>query len=510
MAASQKGRISSRDIIRWIVFQFTTYPLLAGVVVYTAAAAVFAVMVEGSYIDDAYIFFQYARTWAGSGILAFNPGEPSYGVTSILWTALLAVGQLLFGNVIFAAKLWSVIFGVAGAALWCKWLSDRLERRFSLAAMVWAAVLPNLGASWMVCGMEIPVATFFTGLLLVVASSGIRGRFFWEGAVGGLIVLVRPDLAIFPAGLIVYRVLKREYRAAAGIGIAVAIVAAPWSIWLYSQTGALLPPTRYGKLAVFLPEIIGPTIGQFADAGIGQRIRWALKAWGLFPGGVWSHIGLLLLTAAAVILPVARFVISREKGVGALLVPAVSIISLFILYGLFFPLLQLRYFVWAIPGLIAAIVLSGQDLLRRKQRLIVAWMITICFLVLFIPVIRHRIAVDRYQQVRRSVATAIQAYTPFASRIALEPIGEIGFYSDRYIVDMGGLVSASVRPWIVNGYQDTARIWDCLTAEKADFLVTYADELSLGRLPAAYPERFTLVTTIPPWDPVYRLYRIIK
>jgi hypothetical protein len=508
--ADRKGRMKIRDAVRGISRWCTRYPLATGVSIYAAAALVFAVAVEGSYIDDAYIFFQYARTWAASGSLAFNPGEPSYGMTSIVWTAWLTVGQLLFGNVIFAAKLWGILFGAAGAALWCKWLSERLEKPFSLPAMVWAALLPNLGAGWMVCGMEIPLATFFTGLLLVVALSNVRRRPLWEGIVGGVVILVRPDLAVFPVGLAAYRLAKRQYIPAI-VGAAVAgIVAAPWSLWLYAQTGALLPPTRYGKLAVFLPEHIGPTIGQFAAAGIGQRLVWAAKAWSLFPGGVWSHVTLLLLTAAAVILPLARFVVAHKKDAVGLFVPGVGVISLFVLYGLFFPLLQLRYFVWIVPGLIGAIVLGGKDFLRGRWPAIVGWSVTVVFLVLFIPTVVHRVAVNRYQQVRRSVATAIQAYTPFDSRIALEPIGEIGYYSDRYIVDMGGLVSASIRPWIVNGYQDTVRIWDCLVAEKADYLVTYADELFLGRLPAVYPDRFALVTAIPPWDPVYRLYRIIK
>ncbi len=510
MTTNEIHRTGGGSVAHRALLQIQSHSIIAGLVIYAAAATIFAVCVDGADVDDSYIFFQYARNWADTGLLAFNPAEPSYGITSILWTGLLAIGQLLFRNVIFAAKFWGIVLGAGGAVLWCKWLSDRFGARFSLTAVVWAALLPTIDAGRMICGMEIPAVAFFTGLLLVTASSGIGHRFLWEGLLGGLVILVRPELAVIPAGLFVYRLLKREYLAAVGAAAVAMIVAAPWVMWLYSQTGALLPPTRYGKLAVFLPESIGPTVAGFADAGIGQRIGWAVKALFLFPGAALSHVAILLLATAAIIFPVVRSMASPRKGVGALFLPAVIIVFLFMLYGLYFPLLQLRYFVWLVPGLTAAVVLSGQDLLPGKWRRRVIWAITISCLVLFTPGVKHRMNANTVQQIRRSVAVAIEAGTPSDARIALEPIGEIGFYADRYIVDMGGLISASVHPWIVNGYQDTARIWDCLVAESADYLVTYANDSFLGRLPAAYPDRFILTMLVPPENPKYGTYLIIK
>jgi len=45
--------------------------------------------------DDAFISFRYARNWATGHGLVFNPGERVEGFTNFLWTALLAVAQLL-------------------------------------------------------------------------------------------------------------------------------------------------------------------------------------------------------------------------------------------------------------------------------------------------------------------------------------------------------------------------------------------------------------------------------
>ena len=45
--------------------------------------------VYGSYVDDAYIFFQYVTNLSSGNGLSFNAGELSFGTTSILWTLLM-------------------------------------------------------------------------------------------------------------------------------------------------------------------------------------------------------------------------------------------------------------------------------------------------------------------------------------------------------------------------------------------------------------------------------------
>ncbi len=140
--------------------------MLSGALLYALVAAVYAATTDGVLRDDAYIFFQYARNWAETGCLAFNPAEPSFGITSILWTTLLAAGLLIIPDPVFLAKLLGVVLGSLGCVLWAKWVFDRLERTFSVSAVVMAALVPAVGAGRMVVGMETSLACFLSGSLL--------------------------------------------------------------------------------------------------------------------------------------------------------------------------------------------------------------------------------------------------------------------------------------------------------------------------------------------------------
>src|SRR4051794_36084239 len=63
----------------------------------------------GFPLDDAWIHAQFARNLASGFGLSFNPGEPSAGSTSPLWTAIVAIG-MFFG---LAAPASAAVFGLA-------------------------------------------------------------------------------------------------------------------------------------------------------------------------------------------------------------------------------------------------------------------------------------------------------------------------------------------------------------------------------------------------------------
>jgi hypothetical protein len=69
------------------------------------------------------------------------------------------------------------------------------------------------------------------------------------------------------------------------------------------------------------------------------------------------------------------------------------------------------------------------------------------------------------------VATArwIQANTEPDSRIAAHDIGAVGYYAGRPLLDLAGLVSPEVIPFI----RDESRLAEWLDAAGADYLVTF-------------------------------------
>src|SRR3972149_1363830 len=55
--------------------------------------------------DDTFIYLRFAKNIMHGGGFAFNPGEPTYGVTSPLWTLLIAAGGLLNLDLSLVAKV---------------------------------------------------------------------------------------------------------------------------------------------------------------------------------------------------------------------------------------------------------------------------------------------------------------------------------------------------------------------------------------------------------------------
>src|SRR3989337_2513205 len=69
----------------------------------------------GFPLDDAWIHQTYARNLGLHGMMAFSPGQPSTGSTSVAWTVLLAAGYLLRIPFLIWTYFWGSIFAVATA-----------------------------------------------------------------------------------------------------------------------------------------------------------------------------------------------------------------------------------------------------------------------------------------------------------------------------------------------------------------------------------------------------------
>jgi hypothetical protein len=471
--------------------------MLLAFLVYAIVAAVYAVATDGVLRDDAYIFFTYARNLAQSGILAFNPGELSFGVTSISWTGLLLIGTALLPDPVVIAKLFGILLGAGGAVLWARWLARQLAVSFPVTAVVFAALLPNIGADRMVEGMETALLCFVSGLLLNLLASRRRYRHWLVGLTLGLLMLTRPEMVL--ALIVVAFVLLRADGVIGALKtlLATAAVWAWWPIWLHSQTGSFLPPTRIGKLSVFLPEHLGITIGQLESGDVLIHLGWGLTSVKQFAQSSISgtfFLALLILTTVCAVWGIVK--LRRSQWSYLTLAPAATWLLLAV-YCYSFPLLQLRYFLWLAPALVASLLLLLSLLMQpRHYRFLPVCLILICLMTQPMA-LKRRIESTDIQQLRRAVGETIRRQAPVGARIALEPIGEIGFYADRYIVDMGGITDLRIQPHLRDGFVNTSETWRCLMDFRADYLVTYDDDGFLGRLPRDYPDRFDFVCYVP-------------
>ena len=116
---SQRGRSE-----RW-----TKLAPIAGLVVIALAAIVHALYYLPRTVDDMFIFLRYAESIAAGDGVVYNPGERVEGLSSPIWTLLLALGERLgIGGV-----SWSKTLGLTSFA-GLMWGTHRFAREVCAAS----------------------------------------------------------------------------------------------------------------------------------------------------------------------------------------------------------------------------------------------------------------------------------------------------------------------------------------------------------------------------------------
>jgi hypothetical protein len=408
---------------------------------------------DGFPLDDAWIHQTYARNLGWHGQWAFILGQPSAGSTSPLWTLLLALGYALrLDYALWTHALNAIVLG--GLA----WSVYRLSGRWWLG--VWAALEWHL--AWAAAsGMETLLFCFLIVAAWMLARSeagGYRPAALC-GLVMGLAVWTRPDgLTLLPfCGLSVWLAAngswtdrRRYLRVAALTGGATAIVL-PYFLFNLALSGQVWPNTFFAKQAEYaglrqLPLLIrlgqvysAPLIGSLALLAPGLALaarRWALPL-------SWAAVYLL---AYALRLPVTYQ--------------------------------HARYLIPVIPILLAAggdgmarwVLLQSAVAWRRiASRL---WVYGAAAAALAFWLLGASALVADNQWINSEmVATArwVAAEVPAGTLVAAHDIGALGYFADVRLLDLAGLVSPEIIPFI----GDDSRVWAFVQRKKASYFITY-------------------------------------
>ncbi len=425
----------------------------------------------GFPLDDAWIHQTYARNLALRGEWAFLPGVRSAGSTAPLWTFLLAAGYRLFAQ----PYVWPFLLGFAGLMA-SAWLGEDLFRAETTA---WKRSLPWLGlflaGEWHLVwaaasGME---TILYAALILAMFWLLMRGpRLGWAaGALAGLAAWVRPDgITLIGPVLFVLALSEGSTRArlkralpasaafAAGIGL--------YLLFNRLAAGSWLPNTFYAKQAEYavyqqyplwqrffslatLP-LVGAGVLLLPGAVFTVWKSWRAKRWVLLSMALW-WLGYTLVYAV-------RLPVTYQHG--RYLMPAMPVFFVLGAVGT----------VW----LLADARLRGRIgfILRRVCVLSVAIAWT-GFLIVGALRYAEDVAIIETEMVR--AAEWINQNTPAGAVIAAHDIGAIGYFGQRRLVDLAGLVSPEVIPFI----RDEGRLAQYLDERKVDYLVTF---------PGWYPE----------------------
>ncbi|MCK6627132.1 MAG: hypothetical protein L6R45_18385 [Anaerolineae bacterium] len=481
---------------------------------------------SGFPLDDAWIHQTYARNLARSGQLAFVPGVPSAGSTAPLWSFLLSLGYLL--GIPF--QLWTYGLGLTLLGL-TGWTAARLGARlfpeqpgigkwaglFCLFEwhLIWAAV----------SGME---TILFVWLSLWLMERYTKSKIqnpkskiadFGLGLIGGLLILTRPE-GLGLIGLIgldmVYQEWrqKRELKETEGNSVHLSSLEFPQFRFLWLAAGVLLllvpyvafhlwntglpfPNTFYAKQAeyrVILDKVPlwWRLLGNFSQPA--ETVQGVFRV---------VFIGAQLLLGPGLVF--GAWLTFKERRWGLLFIWGWWI-GFLLLYALRLPVTYQhgRYQIPAIAWIILLGIWGTARLLQKVPRRNVvgralgrAWVLSLALLALAFTFIGAQ-AYGRDVRFIESemVATAhwLAAQTPPNTLIAAHDIGAIGYFTERSLIDLAGLITPEIIPII----RDEPALLHFVTARQADYLVTF---------PSWYPgltqsPRLTrLYSTQAPWSP---------
>ena len=476
----------------------------------------------GSWEDDAYIFFCYAQNFADGGGLAFNPGEPSFGITSVLWTILLGLfSQATRLETLTAAKILCAVLFAGSVWIFARLAQDRTGNpALGLWVGVLAAVCPPLVFA-VVSGMEIALTMFLLTALAASFFLTSPKKFLAGGIFIGLLFLTRPEnLLFFPIGVFLIVIDGgRRGQKFFNFALGFAAVALPWFFYFYSRSGLILPPTRAGKLLLFLPMQFGLSLEEFQRAGLVERLGIAARSM-----AVLFKVKNFLIFVPFLLLTGYYILRNRIAFTRFWLADAAYFLGLVLLFGFFFPLIKLRYFIHTYPFFIFASALGFYHLwadMKTKWPVFTHPFWTkagALVLLLSVPIMgfftaRKFAASSQQQDIRREIGLWLKENTPVDARVALEPIGAIGYYCKRYIVDLGGLVQPEAWPYMRDGqYSRTDSLLAFLERKKVDYVIDYSHHPWAGRVVETFPEKFEIAAQIKsPYPPAgYNSYDIYK
>ena len=429
----------------------------------------------GYPLDDAWIHQTYARSLASTGSWAFLPGQPSAGSTAPGWSLVLALGYWLN----LSSYVWTFFWGWALLAVLAVvtaygfriLVPDRQELG------LWAGLLVifEWHMTWAAgSGMETLLSALIALMVLLwtirleerfdEGTRSNRWQWFGLGLLVGLSIWVRPDgitlLAVGGFTLILGKgKLKNKLSSLLILGTGFLLMTVPYLIFNQVLAGEIWPNTFYAKQAEYAVLRSLPYWQRLLDVsrqpltGIGivllpgfiwfviQSIR--MRRWAKLGGALWAF-GYLAIYAW-------RLPVTYQHG--RYVMPVIPVYCLFGIAGLV-SLLEIK-----IEGRWGRIF--------KRAWVVAAGIILVAFWILGGRAYAMDVGVIESEMV--DAATWIADNIEQDALIAAHDIGALGFFANRNLIDLAGLVSPEVIPYI----RDETALRNHLNEKGADYLMTF-------------------------------------
>jgi hypothetical protein len=420
----------------------------------------------GFPLDDAWIHQTYARNLVEFGEWSFIPHQPSGGSTSPFWSVLLAPGFLIgLSPLPWTYLVGSVILIVLGlfSDIAVRGLTQEYNPKIPWAGLfivlewhlVWAAA----------SGMETLLSGLLVTFVLILLAFGIK-NYLLLGLIIGLSVWVRPDLATLlgPTVLVILMNGGKNQNRFTGLLmllIGFGVISAFYLLFNLLIAGTPFPNTFYAKQAEYavlqnnplLTRLFSITLLPLIGAGIillpGAIYlavdRIGKRDWAILSGMIW-FLGYIFLYAL-------RLPVTYQHG--RYLMPAMPI-----------------FFIWGLAGLFKVGAVISK--FRWKWVFMTAWQVSIgAALVAFWLLGARAYATDVAVIESEMVATAkwVAKNIPPDATVAAHDIGALGFFAPGNLLDLAGLISPEVIPFI----RDEHQLAKYLDEKQAGYLITFPD-----------------------------------
>lgn len=429
----------------------------------------------GYPLDDAWIHQTYARNLGENFAWEFIPGQPSAGSTAPAWTFILAIGYWLGLNSYFWTFIlgWFVLFSLAVVV----WLGFNLliPTYQYLGIMAGLLVIFEWHLAWASgSGME----TLFAGLIAIAAiiwdiyiayhrKQSDKSNFLqWLGLgfLIGLGIWVRPDLITLIAVAVFTLLLDNldlRIKVRCGLYLAAGFLLSslPYILFNLAIAGEIWPNTFYAKQAEYAVLRSFPIWQRFLNM-IGQPLTGVGIV--LLPGFIWfgissfrtrrwAQVSAFCWVFVYLLLYTFRLPVSYQHG--RYIMPVIPVVCLFGMVGT----------IWLLE------VVAKQNWKRVIQAtmILVTIIITFSFWFLGLSAYARDVAVIETEMVE--MAHWVANNTDERSMLAAHDIGALGYFAERNLLDLAGLVSPEVIPFI----RDEKALQRHITEKGADYLVTF-------------------------------------
>ena len=442
--------------------------ILAGVVILSTAIYLLYEKSQnnpGFPLDDAWIHQTYARNLAINHKWEYFPGQTSSGSTSPLWTLLLAIGYWIKIEPI----TWSYILGLIflwGIAFIAEISIRKIYPEYQLK-IPWIGILMALEWHhvWAAdSGMETPLISLITLVVLLMILKNSR-EICLEGILVALAIWTRPD-GILLLGPMIFAILlkkdpwKEKIRSLGKAGIGFGGLFGAYLAFNLLLSDTPWPNTFYAKQSEFailyqqpfLFRMINVSLPIITGAGFLLIPGFIFTTFRFFRNKEWNRIAVILWILGYIIIYAWRLPVNYQHG--RYMMP---IIPVFLFLG--------------ILGFIPVII----NPIRRIYSILTTSLKLAVGIVLLLfwgqgaKAFRNDVTFINIEMVQTAQWT--HDNIPQGDLIAAHDIGALGYFGGHPILDIAGLVTPSVIPFI----RDETELRNYLDRNHVEYLIAFPD-----------------------------------